>query len=328
MEESYGYDEFGQDLYGNQGVLQPFGYTGYQADRITGTYYAQAREYRTELGRFAAADIVKGTMAIPLTLNEYGYCWNAPLLLVDLDGRFPSFRKIERDIKRELSSLEETVNRFYNENKEVIDTVGKILITVLTVAAVVMIGVMVAIAIAGTLPPAAAIVVGGTILLGGVPTGITGGFSNMMTGGSFLNGFCGGYVNGCITTVGKITERGSLILFGNFLGGFTGNMITESFNNLDITEPKEKKNQAEIFVNSLFAGFTQLLISKYLPLDKLVKNCDLKKGSLGYYIAKFFEKDTHFFISDSVSVLGSWFINQIFENTGILKNGEEFSGKE
>ena len=29
----YGYDEFGGDLFGNQGETQPFGYTGYQPDR-------------------------------------------------------------------------------------------------------------------------------------------------------------------------------------------------------------------------------------------------------------------------------------------------------
>ena len=53
MRETYGYDEFGQDLYRNPGQIQPFGYTGYQSDRIAETYYAQAREYRAELGRFA-----------------------------------------------------------------------------------------------------------------------------------------------------------------------------------------------------------------------------------------------------------------------------------
>ena len=40
LKDSYGYDEFGQDLYGNQGTMQPFGYTGYQLDRIAETYYA------------------------------------------------------------------------------------------------------------------------------------------------------------------------------------------------------------------------------------------------------------------------------------------------
>ncbi len=48
----YGYDEFGNDRYGNQGELQPFGYTGYQRDRTAGSYFAQAREYLPEVGRF------------------------------------------------------------------------------------------------------------------------------------------------------------------------------------------------------------------------------------------------------------------------------------
>ena len=89
LKDSYGYDEFGQDLYGNQGVVQPFGYTGYQPERITGTYYAQAREYRPELGRFAAVDTIKGFTAAPYTLNEYGYCWNNPIGLIDTDGLLP-----------------------------------------------------------------------------------------------------------------------------------------------------------------------------------------------------------------------------------------------
>ena len=89
MRETYGYDEFGQDLYRNQGQIQPFGYTGYQSDRIAETYYAQAREYRAELGRFAGVDIIKGFAASPYTLNEYGYCWGNPMVLVDTDGKFP-----------------------------------------------------------------------------------------------------------------------------------------------------------------------------------------------------------------------------------------------
>ncbi len=91
LAETYGYDEFGQDLYGNQGVTQPFGYTGYQADRTAGTYYAQAREYRAELGRFGAVDTIKGTATAPYTLNEYGYCWNNPMMFIDLDGQWPQW---------------------------------------------------------------------------------------------------------------------------------------------------------------------------------------------------------------------------------------------
>ena len=88
---SYRYDEFGTDLSGNQGQLQPFGYTGYQRDTVAGTYYAQAREYDAGSGRFTSEDMVKGSVTYPETLNAYGYCWGNPLMFVDRDGREPKF---------------------------------------------------------------------------------------------------------------------------------------------------------------------------------------------------------------------------------------------
>ena len=87
----YGYDEFGNDRYGNQGELQPFGYTGYRRDRTAGSYFAQAREYLPEVGRFMGRDLIKGLADFPFTLNEYGYCWNNPLMLVDRNGAWPEF---------------------------------------------------------------------------------------------------------------------------------------------------------------------------------------------------------------------------------------------
>ena len=98
---TYGYDEFGKDLYreleesgipspyDRQEKEQPFGYTGYRYDDISGTYFAQAREYQPENGRFTAEDVVKGNGAVPETLNRYGYCWGNPVGLVDNDGKIP-----------------------------------------------------------------------------------------------------------------------------------------------------------------------------------------------------------------------------------------------
>ena len=85
------YGAFGEDLYGNQGVLQVFGYTGYQRDNVAGTYYAQAREYQAEVGRFAGQDLIAGFMDMPLSMNRYSYCFNDPMLLVDLDGAWPEW---------------------------------------------------------------------------------------------------------------------------------------------------------------------------------------------------------------------------------------------
>ena len=89
--EAYGYDEFGRDLYGNQGEAQAFGYTGYQYDSITGTYYAQAREYEPGVGRFAGMDVIGGFVDVPTTLNRYGYCLQNPVRLVDLNGKAPKY---------------------------------------------------------------------------------------------------------------------------------------------------------------------------------------------------------------------------------------------
>ena len=98
---AYGYDEFGADLYdpekktcagrqySRQGEHQPFGFTGYRYDDISGTYFAQAREYQPDVGRFTAEDILRGRNSIPKTLNRYGYCWGNPIQYVDVNGRDP-----------------------------------------------------------------------------------------------------------------------------------------------------------------------------------------------------------------------------------------------
>ena len=89
--ESYGYGAFGEDLYGNQGELQPFGYTGYQKDRVAGTYYAQAREYQADVGRFQGMDVIPGSIESPFTQNGYNYCFGNPMVLVDFDGAWPEW---------------------------------------------------------------------------------------------------------------------------------------------------------------------------------------------------------------------------------------------
>ena len=83
----YGYDEFGQDVFGNQGEVQPFGYTGYQLDGVAGTYFAQAREYLQNIGRFGGEDIIKGDTYEAGLLNVYGYCNGNPINWVDMDGK-------------------------------------------------------------------------------------------------------------------------------------------------------------------------------------------------------------------------------------------------
>ena len=86
----YGYGEFGEDAYGIQGHVQPFGYTGYRYDNVADTYFAQAREYVAGVGRFAGEDWIKGEIGQPFSLNQYGYCFGNPEKFVDLDGKVPT----------------------------------------------------------------------------------------------------------------------------------------------------------------------------------------------------------------------------------------------
>jgi len=88
------YDEFGvpdmlpghsshtsqTDSYANFNNHNPFGFTGYQTDDISGMYYAQARYYAPTVGRFMAEDPIKDQQ------NWYGYCNANPLAFVDPMG--------------------------------------------------------------------------------------------------------------------------------------------------------------------------------------------------------------------------------------------------
>ena len=97
----YGYDEFGEDTYCTQGQIQPFGYTGYRYDNVAGTYFAQAREYVAGVGRFAGEDWIKGEISYPTSLNQYGYCYENPLVFVDRDGKLAgevSIRNLPRGL--------------------------------------------------------------------------------------------------------------------------------------------------------------------------------------------------------------------------------------
>ena len=111
IKENYGYGAFGEDLYQNQGEIQPFGYTGYQRDEIAGTYYAQAREYLAESGRFAGQDLIAGFLDMPFSMNRYSYCFNTPMLLVDLDGAWPSLSDIGKGIKKGIKDVGNAINK-------------------------------------------------------------------------------------------------------------------------------------------------------------------------------------------------------------------------
>ncbi len=52
-----------------------YGYTGYQYD-VSALWYAQARYYMLEIGRFISEDPWKETITAPTTINLYSYVVN------------------------------------------------------------------------------------------------------------------------------------------------------------------------------------------------------------------------------------------------------------
>lgn len=88
---SYAFDEYGNSIYqSNEKYLkatQPFAFTGYEKGEVGDHYFAQARRYDAESGRFTSRDKVVGFAEKPISLNGYLYCWDNPLIYADLDGR-------------------------------------------------------------------------------------------------------------------------------------------------------------------------------------------------------------------------------------------------
>lgn len=83
----YGYDEFGNRTQ-SRGSSQPFGYTGYLEDSVSGAWHGNAREYMPTTGTFLSEDRIHDIAGLPQTLNHYAYCMGNPVGWVDRNGMF------------------------------------------------------------------------------------------------------------------------------------------------------------------------------------------------------------------------------------------------
>ena len=77
--EALDYGVFGK-LTTNPTTPQPFGFTGYEVESVTDSYFAQARYYNPSQGRFISKDFICDG------LNYYLYTYGNPLAFVDKDG--------------------------------------------------------------------------------------------------------------------------------------------------------------------------------------------------------------------------------------------------
>ncbi|SFG84986.1 RHS repeat-associated core domain-containing protein, partial [Lachnospiraceae bacterium C7] len=230
VQATYGYDEFGQEILDGINTLKnalgkvadlvnPFGFVGYQLDNVADDYFAEAREYRPEEGRFSGTDKVRGFIEMPFTLNRYGYCYNNGVLSVDLNGMWPNPVKwVKNKAKKAAKAVGSTVNKagkawnkFYTKHKDVVNIVGGI--------AVIGAGVVLAPAVGAS---------AATVAISGATAAVIGGLSNMTTGGSFSDGFLGGAVNGTICGLAggkkviEVVKKG-----GQFFGGAIGAGVTD-----------------------------------------------------------------------------------------------------
>ncbi len=82
------YDEYGVIV--NPEVVSTggniFAYTGHVYEESTGLYYAKARYYDAEIGRFVSEDNYRGEQDNPASLNLYGYVNNNPIMHSDPSG--------------------------------------------------------------------------------------------------------------------------------------------------------------------------------------------------------------------------------------------------
>jgi len=66
----------------------PLRYAGYRYDEVTGLYYLMDRYYDAKDGRFISRDTFHGFEDDPLSLNQYAYTKNNPVMNVDPSGHF------------------------------------------------------------------------------------------------------------------------------------------------------------------------------------------------------------------------------------------------
>lgn len=84
----YSYDSWGNILSqtGAMASSNPYRYSGYRYDESTGLYYLMARYYDANVGRFITRDTFHGFEDEPLSLNQYAYTQNNPVMNVDPNG--------------------------------------------------------------------------------------------------------------------------------------------------------------------------------------------------------------------------------------------------
>ncbi|WP_026667699.1 RHS repeat domain-containing protein [Butyrivibrio sp. AE2005] len=331
---SYAFDDFGRNIdpftgkqkkhgYTKQGnIIQPFAFTGYQEDEISGLKFAQARYYSADNGRFLGEDQLTGIQGSPNTLNKYLYCENSPLDYVDNNGKWIKRKDLNAHDGAAIAVMAVgTIAAGFGAAAIGLAIAASAPVSLPLIAAGAVVGAGVAYdasvisdwkndkhanlhkacsnAAAGAAIGATSVWSVGTIAAEGVSgiatvltnkyakatlVGSVSGLSNVGTGGSFGAGFIGGAVNNLMTF-----KRGGFI--GNMRAGFVGNTLTEALN---VAEGTSTKSFEEIMSTSSIYALLQgiaggtgdilgkAMTDKYSKAAWTIINDVLRQGPLGF----------------------------------------------
>jgi RHS repeat-associated protein len=86
IQARYQYDAWGNYRSSVGDRWNPFGFTGHEYDKETNLYYARARFYDPEVGRFLTQDPFDGSLTTPPSLHKYLYAYGNPTVYWDPDG--------------------------------------------------------------------------------------------------------------------------------------------------------------------------------------------------------------------------------------------------
>ena len=318
---SYAFDDFGRNIdprtgkqkhgYTKDGnIIQPFAFTGYQEDEFSGLKFAQARFYDARVGRFESADKVKGFTHAPFTLNNYSYCFNNPLGLVDRDGNWPEFLENAYDwvedkasdagkaISDAASGAKKAIGDFAEDTVNGVKAVGKFVYEhpkeiAITAAAV---GVTLATGGAG-----AALFVAGASVLGGAVNAYTteGDKQDAFAQGMMLTsvGLTAGYLNPAGTAMGLGGQLAADVFINNKISSpetYVSAAVGGSVGNINISGANALGGVASTLTDTILSGkefsFGGILKSGLIgfAFDGLNLGLEISPASIKYGINSIF----------------------------------------
>ena len=99
----YRYDAWGNTLYAEEEVENPYRYCQEEYDAESGNTYLRARYYSATSANFLSADAYAGSIQNPMTLNKYAYAGANPVMYADPSGY--SFTTFELAVRAAMENI-------------------------------------------------------------------------------------------------------------------------------------------------------------------------------------------------------------------------------